>query len=56
MMDAGELFDPAEIRADPPPELTDAELFQDGERNPDGPRVLPFTTKVLNLRGKPCGK
>lgn len=34
-------------------ELTDSELFQDGERNPDGPRVLVFRMPVLNLWGRP---
>jgi hypothetical protein len=53
MIDEGELFDPAEIRSDSPPELTDAELFQDGEPNPDGARVLVFRRPVLNLWGKP---
>jgi hypothetical protein len=53
MNEALELFEAAEIRADPPPELTDAELFQDGERNPDGPRILEFRMPVLKLRGNP---
>lgn len=45
-----ELFDPEETDSSGSPELTDAELFQDGEADPEGGTVLIFKPQVLKLR------
>lgn len=44
MNEARELFEASELEAlgQVPDELTDEELFQDGQRETEGPRVIPF--------------
>ena len=46
----GELFQPGEARSLPPDELTDEELFQDGERQPSPAKILQFPALGLERR------